>query len=149
MKFITKIWDRITGRDVLNQKAENACSLINKFCEANFKLNQKLIASSKLLQVPVAPKWDVEEAQVWKAFLLSKCGQDILTKARAMEAATCVKACSGEGDHKLAGGISFTLNWLESLANVEAITSASLEKDANTEASTHPNAESLTEIGYH
>lgn len=89
--------------------------------------------SKPLLAVPVAPEWSHEDAANWNQFLRSQTGQSLWLRARAMEAATCVNACAGKHEPKMAGGISFTLNWLEQMANAEAISRASLVKDANSE----------------
>ena len=99
-----------------------------------------------LISVPIAPEWMPEDASHWKQFLKTPAGQSLWLRARAMEAATCVKACAGLHDPKMAGGISFTLNWLEQLANGESISSASLAKDANTSADTLENVGSLSEL---
>ena len=91
--------------------------------------------------IPIAPSpdWTEDDASNWKSFLKTPSGQALWIRARAMEAATCIKACAGQYDPKMAGGISFTMNWLEQLANAETISSASLDKDANNSADTLEN----------
>ena len=88
---------------------------------------------SELPAVPLVVEWTADDARQWKTFLQSPAGQSLWQRARARQAALCVEACDGKFDPKTAGGVSFTLNWLESLANAEAISSAALVKAANTE----------------
>lgn len=76
------------------------------------------VSSTPLCAVPVAPEWTKEDAANWKQFLRTPTGQALWIRARAMEAATCVKACAGRANHRMAGGISYSLNWLESLATI-------------------------------
>ena len=97
-------------------------------------------ASVPLLAVPIAPEWTAEDATHWKQFLQSPTGQSLLKRARAMEVGLCVNACAGKHEPKMAGGVSICLNWMESLANTDAISSASLVNDAPTEDSTQRDA---------
>jgi hypothetical protein len=98
--------------------------------------------------VPVAPEWTVDDARQWKTFLQSPAGQTLWQRARAREAALCVEACAGKHDPKLAGGVSFALNWLESLANVESISSAADANAANSETGSSANAELSPEFAH-
>jgi len=85
---------------------------------------------SPLAVTPLAPDWTPDDAMRWKQFLQTPSGQALWIRARARETALCVAACSGKHDPKLAGGFSFTLNWLEQLSNCESISAASAAQDA-------------------
>ena len=96
------------------------------------------MASKPLASVPLCPDWTEAEATKWQQFLRTPAGNALWMRARAREAALCVEACSGKHDPKMAAGFSFTLNWLEGLANPNLISSAADAKAANYEA---PNGE--------
>ena len=103
---------------------------------------------SPLAVVPLAPDWTPEDAMHWKQFLQSPAGQALWLRARAREASLCVAACAGKHDPKTAGGFSFTLNWLEGMANAESISAASAAQDANSNLGTEANADELNELAY-
>lgn len=94
----------------------------------------------RLLAVTVAPEWTPDEARQWQTFLRSPAGQTLWQRARARQAALCVEACDGKFDPKMAAGFTFTLNWLEQLANAESISGATAAQVATTEAGTHEDA---------
>lgn len=89
---------------------------------------------SALPAVPVVVEWTLDDARQWKTFLQSPAGQTLWSRARARQASLCVEACDGKFDPKTAGGVSFTLNWLESLANVESISTAAVAQAAKSES---------------
>jgi hypothetical protein len=79
------------------------------------------------------PPWTAEDAQRWKEFLANPTGQSLWRRARARETSLAISACRGTEDPKTVGGITFALNWLESLARPEIISSAEDAKSATTE----------------
>jgi hypothetical protein len=92
------------------------------------------------IAVPVVAEWTADDARQWKTFLQSPAGQSLWKRARAREAALCVQACGGQFDTKVAGGFSYTLNWFESLANPEIISTTEVAKSETIEAGTHEDA---------
>jgi len=86
--------------------------------------NKKHKARKPLLIVPVAPDWTHDDAAKWKQFLQSDTGQTLWLRVRAIEAAASIKACCGEGDPKIAGGMSNAFNWLEGLATISVASAA-------------------------
>lgn len=114
---------------------------MKKFIQLLARLAGVVPSSVNVLPVVPVAEWTAEDAFHWKQFLQTPAGQSLWQRARARQAALCVDACDGKLDPKTAGGFTFTLNWLESLANHEAISSAELAKSANAEA---PNGEPET-----
>jgi hypothetical protein len=88
-------------------------------------------ASAQEFSFPQCPVWSAEDAAHWRTFLGSPTGNSLWKRARAMQIASCVNACDGKLEPKLAGGISFTLNWMEQLATISESPAASGETYEN------------------
>lgn len=87
---------------------------------------KKPVVAKPLLSVLPVPDWTAEDAANWKRFLQTESGQAMWQRARAFETKLCVEACQGNGDPKIAGGVSNAFNWLENLISV-----ASAAQEAN------------------
>src|SRR5580692_3960184 len=96
-------------------------------------------ASSQEISFPECPTWMQEDADHLKSFLGTPTGQSLIKKMRAMQIANCIRACKGEIEPKLAGGITFTVDWFEKLS----ISGESPVKDSTTEDSLRENADTL------
>ena len=79
---------------------------------------------SKLAPVSGCPDWTVEHATQWRTFLLTPAGHDLLARARAREASLAITEASDLDAPRICRGMTFTLNWLESLANAELISAS-------------------------
>lgn len=87
---------------------------------------------SSLSVVTLPPEWTSEHASRLKAFLRSDHGQAFLLRARALEAATAIKACRRDQNTNpdRAAGFSDCLNWMESLATISESPSVTGETDS-------------------
>jgi hypothetical protein len=84
----------------------------------------KQIHDKQLPPVSGCPDWTVEHAKQWRTFLLTPAGHDLLARARAREASLAITEASDLDAPRICRGMTFTLNWLESLANVELISAS-------------------------
>jgi len=81
-------------------------------------LGRTHVSSSSLPAAPVAaPQWTPGYAQDLKHFLGTECGVVLMSRARAMECATALRACQNPDDchPQRAAGVSDAINWLQSL----------------------------------
>lgn len=74
---------------------------------------------------PSSPDWTQENAAELQKFLNSQTGVTLMAKARSLECASAIHACTGEPlqgrivQPGHAAGLSFAVNWLQSLATVD------------------------------
>lgn len=102
-------------------------------------LQRRGVSFLPVLQVPLAPEWQSDDAAALRKFLSSKSGQKLLMRARAMEAFYAIHACSDAHMHpKTVGGITFTLNWIEKLVTLPG---ESAVQDSESDYSTRQNAD--------
>ena len=128
--------------DSLKQQIKNLVAVAYQDsvrCSSYAEQLRKAQAELKSLKEPriypnvQCPDWTAENALHWKTFLLTPAGKALWERARAREVSLCIASCSGTEDAKMSGGMTFTLNWLESLARPEIISSAEDAKSAKTD----------------
>ena len=117
---------RFTGIESELASAQANYNLCHKtlgaYISDNGDLRKKL--TSKLPPVSGCPDWTVEHAKQWRTFLLTPAGHDLLARARAREASLAITEASDLDAPRICRGMTFTLNWLESLANAELISAS-------------------------